>query len=80
MDHKHLLKELGGEHAVHAALAAKGIQITPTAVRAWALGPRAIPAKYWVAIKEVADERGVPCSFEALAKSVNATDRTADAA
>lgn len=72
MDHKQLLKDLGGEHAVHAALASKGVGITPVAVRAWALGPRAIPAKYWAAIKQLADEKGVEVSFAELAESVRA--------
>lgn len=78
MDHKTLLKDLGGEHAVHSALVAKGISITPVAVRAWALGPRAIPAKYWALIKEIADDKQVPVSFEDLAESVRAPE--ADAA
>lgn len=72
MDHKQLLKELGGEHAVHAALAARGATIKPVAVRAWALGTRAIPAKYWAAIAEIAEAQSIPVSFEALAKSVRA--------
>lgn len=72
MDHKQLLKELGGEHAVHAALVAKGITIKPVSVRAWALGPRNIPAKYWMPIKEIAAERGVSVSFDDLAESVRA--------
>lgn len=77
MDHKQLLKDLGGEHAVHAALVAKGISITPVAVRAWALGPRAIPAKYWSHIKDIAEDRGVAVSFEALAEDVRAEPRAA---
>ena len=80
MDHKQLLKALGGEHAVHAALVAKGIAITPVAVRAWALGPRAIPAKYWSHIRDIAKEKRVKLSFEALAESVRADSPQADAA
>lgn len=72
MDHKQLLKDLGGEHAVHSALAARGIQITPVAVRAWALGGRVIPAKYWAHIQEIAEKEGKDVSFEALAASVKA--------
>lgn len=77
MDHKTLLKDLGGEHAVHAALVAKGISITPVAVRAWALGPRAIPAKYWSHIKDIADDRGVEVSMDGLAEGVRAEPKAA---
>jgi hypothetical protein len=79
MDHKNLLKDLGGEHAVHAALVAKGINITPVAVRAWALGPRAIPAKYWGHIKDIANAKGIEVSMDDLAESVRAAPH-ADAA
>src|SRR3546814_8314895 len=65
-------KKLGGPHAVHSALVARGIMIKPVSVRAWALGPRNIPSKYWVPIKEIADSQGVPVSFEDLAESVKA--------
>src|SRR3546814_11739684 len=72
MDHKQLLKKLGGPHAVHSALVARGIMIKPVSVRAWALGPRNIPSKYWVPIKEIPDSQGVPVSFEDLADAVTA--------
>ncbi len=57
---------------MHTALVAKGAKITPIAVRAWALTERSIPAKYWAAIKDIADEKGIPVSFEELADSVRA--------
>lgn len=72
MDHKQLLEKLGGPHAVHSALLARGITIKPVSVRAWALGPRNIPAKYWVPIKEIADSQGVRVTFEDMAESVKA--------
>lgn len=70
MDHKQLLKDLGGPHAVHAALVAKGIHITPVSVRAWALRGRNIPAKYWAHIADLAADRQVDVSFADLAESV----------
>lgn len=72
MDHKQLLKDLGGEHAVHAALASEGFPLKPVTVRAWALGERAIPAKYWAHIKRLADQRDVAVTFAQLAESVKA--------
>lgn len=72
MDHKQLLKDLGGEHAVHAALTARGVSLTPVAVRAWALTDRAIPAKYWAALSDIAKDKGISVSFEELAQSVRA--------
>lgn len=72
MDHKQLLKDLGGSHAVHAELAVRGAKIKPVAVRAWALGTRSIPAKYWAAIAEIAETQGKSVSFEELADSVRA--------
>jgi DNA-binding transcriptional regulator YdaS (Cro superfamily) len=75
MDHKQLLKDLGGEHAVHAALEARHIAITPVAVRAWALGARSIPAKYWAHIADIASGLGKTVSFEELAESVKAEPR-----
>lgn len=70
MDHKQLLIDLGGPHAVHAALVAKGINLTPVSVRAWALPGRTIPAKYWAHIADLASDKGVNVSFEDLAESV----------
>lgn len=72
MDHKALLKALGGEHAVHAELAERGFDLKPVTVRAWALGDRKIPAKYWAYIKEIADQREVPITFAQMAESVRA--------
>lgn len=72
MDHKQLLDDLGGPHEVHRALEARGLAIKQVAVRAWALSPRNIPAKYWQHIREIASDKGVNVSFEALAESVAA--------
>lgn len=77
MDHKKLLKDLGGEHAVHSALQARGISLTPVAVRAWALTDRAIPAKYWSHIKEIAEAKGVKVSLDDLAEVVRADPKAA---
>lgn len=77
MDHKQLLKDLGGEHAVHTALVARGISLTPVAVRAWALTERAIPAKYWAHIKEIAASKGVKVSMDDLAEMVRADPKQA---
>lgn len=70
MEHQALLKSLGGPHAVHALLIERGVSITPVSVRAWALTPRRIPAKYWSHIIDIAAEKGVSVDFEALAKTV----------
>ena len=80
MDHKQLLKDLGGEHAVYAALAARDLGISQVAVRAWALTDRAIPAKYWSHLKEIAHERGIEVSLEELAESVKASPAPPQAA
>lgn len=73
MEHTELLDKLGGPHAVHAELVQRGVVITPVAVRAWALTDRAIPAKYWAMIKEIADQKRVKVTFAELAESVRAT-------
>jgi len=70
MEHQALLKTLGGPHAVHALLVERGVSITPVSVRAWALTPRRIPAKYWSHIIDIATQKGVDVDFEALAKTV----------
>jgi len=72
MDHKTLLEELGGQHAVHAALVERGVALKPVSVRAWALGPRNIPAKYWKHIVEISKSRGLEVSYADLAKQVAA--------
>ncbi len=70
MEHQALLKSLGGPHAVHALLTERGVTITPVSVRAWALTPRRIPAKYWAYIIDIAAQKGVSVDFEQLAKTV----------
>jgi hypothetical protein len=73
MDHKCLLEELGGPHAVHAELIRRGVQkLEPVAVRAWALPGRHIPAKYWALIVEIAADANKTVLFEELAESVRA--------
>jgi hypothetical protein len=72
MDHKTLLDDLGGPHAVHTALVAKGVDVKPVTVRAWALPGRTIPAKYWVPIVEIARDKDVAITFQGLAESVKA--------
>lgn len=72
MEHSKLLSELGGPHAVHAELVKRGVTIKPVSVRAWALGPRKIPAKYWTYIVDIASQRGVLVSYADLAHSVAA--------
>ena len=78
MDHKSLLKKLGGEHAVCNSLAERGVAVAPVTVRAWALPGRAIPAKYWVHIVGIATAAGVPLTLEELAH--DAATPTASAA
>jgi hypothetical protein len=70
MDHKTLMAQLGGPHAVHAKLKERGIDILPVSVRAWALTERNIPAKYWLHIQAIAEESGVPVSMDDLARPV----------
>lgn len=72
MDHTTLIEKLGGPHALHAELAQRGLPLTQVAVRAWALTDRAIPAKYWTIIKDIADQKAVPVTFEELARGVPA--------
>ena len=74
MDHKALLTDLGGPHAVHAELVKRpGLaELKPVTVRAWALTDRAIPAKYWAVLAEIAQSKGKQVSFEDLANSVRA--------
>lgn len=72
MDHKQLLVDLGGPHAVQAELEKRGVAIKPVTVRAWALFGRAIPAKYWAPLVEIAADKGVSVSADDLAQSVRA--------
>lgn len=70
MDHKSLIEQLGGPHALHADLETRGVKLERVSVRAWALTDRAIPAKYWVHIKEIAEAKGVEVSMDDLARPV----------
>ena len=72
MDHKSLLKQLGGEHAVCAELTNRGVEVAPVTVRAWALPGRAIPAKYWLHLIDIAKSAGVPLTLEQLAEDAAA--------
>lgn len=70
MDHGNLIRELGGGSVVGAWLRDRGIKVEDVTVRSWCLEGRTIPDGYWVHIKALADEKGVTCSFDALAESV----------
>lgn len=72
MDHKELIAKLGGPHAVRDKLESRGVTLLPVTVRAWALTERAIPAKYWAHLKDIADAEGVDVSMEDLARPVAA--------
>lgn len=72
MDHKLIIKRLGGPHAVHAKLRERGVVILPVSVRAWALTERKIPAKYWVHIQEIAKESGLEIAADDLLRAVAA--------
>jgi len=67
MDHKNLIAKLGGPHKLHAKLGNRGIELTTTAVRAWALSERAIPAKYWIDLVAIAQTDGVAVTVSDLA-------------
>ena len=77
MHHKAILKALGGAHAVHAALTARGVTISPVAVRAWSLSGRTIPAKYWNHIREIGRASSVDISIDELADAVSASTAVA---
>lgn len=70
LDHAALIRDLGGGSSVGAWLRARGIDVQDVTVRSWCLAGRTIPDPYWIHIKALADEKGVACSFEALAQSV----------
>jgi hypothetical protein len=68
----HIIKDLGGAKAVGESLRARGIKVEDVTVRSWTLPGRAIPAKYWVHVAEIARARGHSVSFEAMAQQVAA--------
>jgi hypothetical protein len=70
MDHAQLIRDLGGGSAVGGWLRARGIKVEDVTVRSWTHDGRSIPDGYWAHIKTLADEKGIACSFEDLAKSV----------
>lgn len=70
MDHGNFIRELGGGATVGSWLRSRGIDVQDVTVRSWCLGGRTIPDGYWSHLKEMADEKGVACSFEDLAHSV----------
>jgi len=72
MEKPHLIGTLGGAKAVGENLRARGVDVKDVTVRSWTLPGRSIPAKYWVHVAEIARERGVPFSFEAVAQQVAA--------
>jgi hypothetical protein len=77
MDHAQLIRDLGGGSVVGAWLRDRGIKVEDVTVRSWTHEGRSIPDGYWAHIKDMADEKAVPCSFEALAKSVAIEPRAA---
>lgn len=72
MDHKQLISDLGGPHAVRAKLSERGVELLPVTVRAWALTERNIPAKYWAHIQEIAKDAGIEVSADELARAIAA--------
>lgn len=70
LNHGTLIRDLGGGSTVGAWLRDRGIDVQDVTVRSWCLNGRTIPDGYWIHIKALADERSIPCSFEALAESV----------
>jgi hypothetical protein len=72
MEKPHIIKNLGGAKVVGESLRARGIKVEDVTVRSWTLPGRAIPAKYWVHVAEIARTKGVPVSFEAMAQQVAA--------
>ncbi len=72
MDHHAIIKELGGPHALGAALRDKGIVVADVTVRSWLLEGRSIPAKYWAHIASVGEDAGVEVSYERLAAAAAA--------
>lgn len=51
-------------------LRSREVEVKDVTVRSWCADGRTIPDRYWVHVKSLADEKGVACSFEALAHSV----------
>jgi hypothetical protein len=72
MAEEHIIKRLGGSGEVGRNLRDRGIKVEDVTVRSWTLPGRTIPAKYWVHIAALADDRGVPMSFEQLARQAAA--------
>lgn len=70
MNHAKFIKDLGGGAAVGRWLRAKGIAVQDVTVRSWCGEGRFIPDGYWIHLREMADERGIFCTIEALARSV----------
>lgn len=70
MDHGNLIRQLGGAKVLADDLRARGVAVKDVTVRSWCLAGRTIPDGYWLHVKAVADAKGVPCTFEALAQSV----------
>jgi len=70
--HQETIRALGGAKVVGDALRARGLQIEDVTVRSWTLAGRSIPARYWVHIREIANEQQVPFSIEDAARAVAA--------
>jgi len=80
MDHRSIIKAVGGAKALSDALALRGVAVAPVTVRSWTLSGRMIPAKYWAHVADVAHVLGVEVSFAALADAAAASGSFAQAA
>lgn len=72
MKHSTIIKALGGAKVVADELRLRGVAVADVTVRSWTLAGRTIPAKYWVHIAAIAQDRGERVSFEALARAAAA--------
>lgn len=70
MDHKQLIERLGGPHALKREMELRGVVRSHVAVRAWALGGRNIPAKYWTVVRDIAASKDIAITFADLAKGL----------
>jgi sugar phosphate isomerase/epimerase len=72
MDHVAIIRALGGPHALAEALRAKGLNVADVTARSWTLTGRSIPAKYWTHVAQIAADKKLAVSFEAMANAVAA--------
>lgn len=67
--HHDIIRKLGGAASVGSALRERGLKVEDVTVRSWSLAGRGIPAKYWIHISAIANERGEDFSLEAAAQA-----------